>query len=159
MKVFFALFLVFFCSSCQFFETEKIPSEVFYDEEKQTIDWNDVDQFPVFKSCSNYSEKEAQRTCFENTLNQRLLTTLQQEELQITTQEIIDTVLVHFTVSKEGMLSVKQMDLDSLTATRFPNFKEAVLNAISNLEVDAPAYKRGIPVTTSYTLPIVLQSN
>ena len=55
----FSLFLLVLASSCQFFETEKISTETFYEEEIKAIDWKDVDQYPVFTECSDFSEKKS----------------------------------------------------------------------------------------------------
>tara|TARA_B110000211_G_scaffold105679_1_gene122880 strand:+ start:999 stop:1181 length:183 start_codon:yes stop_codon:yes gene_type:complete len=57
MKYAFYVLVLFVLASCQYFETDKISSETFYQQEIKTISWNDVDQFPSFSSCQHISEK------------------------------------------------------------------------------------------------------
>ena len=144
--------------SCQFFETEKISSETFYDEEIKTIDWKDVDQYPVFKSCEAFSEKEAQKNCFENTLATYLFEAVTSNK-DMSIKDLSDTVYVKFSVSEKGQLSVKSIEMDSLTQAELPNLKKSLHIKIDSITLIAPAYKRGIPVKTKFTLPIVLQTD
>lgn len=143
--------------SCQFFETEKISSETFYDEEIKTIDWKDVDQYPVFKSCEDFSEKKAQKSCFENTLATYLFKAVTSNK-DMSIKDLNDTVYVKFSVSENGQLFVKSIEMDSLTQAELPNLEQSLRIKIDSIELIAPAYKRGIPVKTKFTLPIVLQT-
>ena len=59
---------LFFCS-CENFETKKISSETFVKDEIKSINWRDVDQYPIFKNCELVSNKEQQKSCFESTLS------------------------------------------------------------------------------------------
>lgn len=158
MKYVLLLLITLLASSCQFFETEKISSETFYDEEIKTIDWKDVDQYPIFKSCESLSEKEAQKDCFENTLATYLFEAVTSNK-DMAIKDLNDTVYVKFSVSEKGQLSVKSIDMDSLTKAELPRLEEKLRKKIDSIVLTAPAYKRGIPVKTKFTLPIVLQTN
>ena len=68
MKYFWILSTLIVCTSCHFFETEKISSETFYDEEVKTINWKDVDRYPAFAACDTLSTKPNQKHCFEEAL-------------------------------------------------------------------------------------------
>ncbi|PVW14216.1 hypothetical protein [Marixanthomonas spongiae] len=158
MKHLILYFIIAFTTvSCQFFETEKISSETFYDEELKTIDWNNVDQYPIFEPCSSFLDKASQKKCFENTLTTYLFEAVNNNRDK-SLKELNDTVYVRFLVSEKGQLSVKNMDLDSLTKAELPNFEQNLRNKIDAIKLIAPAYKRGIPVKTHFTLPIVLQT-
>ena len=158
MKYVLLLLITLLASSCQFFETEKISSETFYDEEIKTIDWKDVDQYPIFKSCETFSEKKAQKNCFENTLATYLFKAVTSNK-DMSIKDLNDTVYVKFSVSEKGQLSVKSIDMDSLTKAELPRLEEKLRKKIDSIVLTAPAYKRGIPVKTKFTLPIVLQTN
>ncbi|MAL59694.1 MAG: hypothetical protein CMC14_06580, partial [Flavobacteriaceae bacterium] len=67
-KVFFLGFL-WMGSSCQYFNTERISSETFYEEEIESINWSEVDTYPMFRECETFTEKEVQKTCFQNVVN------------------------------------------------------------------------------------------
>tara|TARA_R100000306_G_scaffold12238_6_gene14628 strand:+ start:51884 stop:52375 length:492 start_codon:yes stop_codon:yes gene_type:complete len=144
--------------SCQFFETEKISSETFYDEEIKMIDWKNVDQYPVFKSCESFSEKKAQKNCFESTLATYLFEAVSNNK-DMSIKDLNDTVYVKFSVSEKGQLSVKSIEMDSLTKAELPRLEETLRKKIDSIALTAPAYKRGIPVKTKFTLPIVLQTD
>jgi len=150
--------IILLATSCQFFETEKISSETFYDEEIKTIDWKDVDQYPVFKSCETFSEKKAQKNCFENTLATYLFKAVTSNK-DMSIKDLNDTVYVKFSVSEKGQLLVKSIEMDSLTQAELPNLEKSLRIKIDSIKLIAPAYKRGIPVKTKFTLPIVLQTD
>jgi len=157
MKYVLLLLVTLLATSCQFFETEKISSETFYDEEIKMIDWKDVDQYPIFKSCESLSEKKAQKDCFENTLAAYLFEAVTSNK-DMAIKDLNDTVYVKFSVSEKGQLSVKSIDMDSLTKAELPRLEEKLRKKIDSIVLTAPAYKRGIPVKTKFTLPIVLQT-
>ncbi|MFT5102770.1 MAG: hypothetical protein ACI86C_000415, partial [Candidatus Latescibacterota bacterium] len=84
MKHIIYILLLLLITSCQFFETDKITTETFYEEEMKTIDWKRVDQYPAFSNCENYTEKEAQKDCFINTLSKHVYGALQQQNIFVT---------------------------------------------------------------------------
>ena len=116
--IFYALVL---CSmaACQYFETDKISSDTFYDQELKTISWNQVDQFPNFVSCQKYSDKKVSKTCFENTLISNIYKGLSSKHL-VSSRSIKDTIWVSLTVSEKGDIFLNTIAIDSLTATSFP---------------------------------------
>ncbi|MFC7356474.1 hypothetical protein ACFQO1_02140 [Jejudonia soesokkakensis] len=154
---FLLLGIIFLLSSCQFFETEKIPSETFYAEELETIDWHEVDRYPLFKDCEESSEKEIQKRCFEAILTTKMYQSISDQSL-IASQKIIDTLYLTMLVSQEGALSITELKIDSVTRRDFPKLEAMILSAVDSMQLVAPAYKRGIPVRTQFTLPVVLQS-
>lgn len=157
MKHTFLLLITLILSSCQFFETEKISSETFYEEELKTINWNEVDSYPVFKHCASSSDKESVKHCFQSTLNSEILNTLQERNL-IVHKDINEKFLVHIQVSENGMLTVFDIEMDSLTKLKFPKLASWIRESVDNLGAPLPALKRGIPVKTKFTLPIVLKT-
>jgi hypothetical protein len=152
------LLILLLACSCQLFETEKISTETFYEEELQSINWKDVDQYPVFAACESLSEKEVQKQCFERTLTNHIHAAISRRKI-ISPYDLHDTVYVDFTVDKTGRLSVNEFRIDSLTAHIFPNLREWILQSMDSLQPVAPAYKRGIPVRTDFKLPIAIQTS
>lgn len=153
----FALFFVL-ATSCQFFETEKVSSEEIYKEEMQTIDWKDVDRYPSFSNCENALEKPEQRDCFINTINTHLYKSINHIDM-VAVREVYDTVKVNFEVSSSGKLSILEIQMDTILQKEFPNLEMRLLQSIDSLKLVAPAYKRGIPVRTQFTLPVIIQTN
>lgn len=145
-------------TACQFFETEKIAAEQIYEEEIQAINWAEVDTYPSFSNCEDSFEKQEQRDCFINTINSHLFENISQEKI-LASSEITDTLLVDFEISKDGRLSILDIGIDSILKKDFPQLEKLIFNSIDSLQPIAPAYKRGIPVKTQFTLPVVISTD
>lgn len=144
-------------SSCAFFETEKISSDTFYEEEMKEINWKDVDQYPVFSNCETLSEKNEQKECFEHTLATHIHESISANSLKVS-EEINDTMRLDFSVNKDGLLAISHIKMDSITKDRLPLLEEWILQSLATLQPIAPAYKRGIPVETTFNLPILIRT-
>jgi len=156
-KILVLILILFLASSCQLFNTEKIPSETFYEKEVEAIDWSEVDQYPVFTECERFSEKPAQKTCFETALANALYNNMRDNDM-LAGEELIDTLWVEIWVSKQGDLTIKNLEIDSMVQKDFPQLTTRIVQSIDSLQVMAPAYKRGIPVATQFKLPVVIKT-
>ncbi|MCB0457650.1 MAG: hypothetical protein R2776_05420 [Flavobacteriaceae bacterium] len=145
------------CSSCQFFNTERISSETFYQEEFDSIDWNQVDTYPSFKECETKTEKESQKACFQEVIVTSIQLKLSGEKM-VANHEIHDTVHLLLQIEKSSEIGIQEIVMDSLLLQKIPNLKGLFTESIEQLHLSAPAYKRGIPVTTQIKLPFVVNS-
>ena len=145
-------------TSCQYFETDKISKETFYQEELKSIDWKDVDQYPAFPKCENLTEKTDQKRCFENTLSSHLRKAFTNHNA-IAIRDLNDTVTVKLSISNNGKLSIIEMKITETVKAEFPLLHNWLEESIDTLRPAAPAYKRGIPVATQFTLPIIINTN
>ncbi|QNJ97177.1 hypothetical protein [Constantimarinum furrinae] len=156
MKKFgFLVFMGLLATSCQFFETERISTETFYEEEVKAINWKDVDQYPTFPDCEEMTEKAEQKYCFEHTLTAHLYHTLSRRNITAR-QDLNDTIELDFTVDKSAQLFITNIAIDSLVIDQFPDLENWLYSSVDSLQPLAPAYKRGIPVRTTFRLPIVI---
>ena len=89
--------------SCQFFETEKISSETFLKDEIKSINWKDVDQYPIFLNCDTFTEKKQQKSCFESTLSAHLYQVINSEKMTVT-NELNETLVLGFWLMKKEKL-------------------------------------------------------
>lgn len=158
LKYIFTLSLLFTVTACKKFETKKITTESVLKEELQAITWNDVDTYPVFKTCDSLSEKEILKSCFEKTLSTAVYNAINKisKPVPIT---ISDTIPVYVTITKDASLAIKKIEIDSIINIHFPEIKSQIYHSIDSLKLIAPAYKRGIPVNTTFILPIVVVTN
>ncbi|MEM0518024.1 MULTISPECIES: hypothetical protein [Aequorivita] len=154
----FFVFLLLLATSCQFFETEKVTSEKIYKEEIKAIDWKEVDRYPSFSNCEDKLEKPEQKNCFINTISSHLYKSISHENI-IAVREVSDTVKVNFEISSDGQLHILEIKMDTLLRKEFPGLEKWIVQSIDSLKPIAPAYKRGIPVKTRFTLPVVIQTN
>ena len=155
------LFLVIFllmATSCQFFETEKVSSEDIFEDEIGTIDWRDVDRYPSFPICENILDKLEQKDCFINTISSNLYQAVSHHDM-IAVREVYDTVKVKFEVGSSGRLSILEIEMDTLLQKEFPDLEMVIFKTVDSLQPVAPAYKRGIPVKTQFTLPVIVQTD
>ncbi|MBX2826772.1 MAG: hypothetical protein KTR22_01330 [Flavobacteriaceae bacterium] len=145
-------------SSCQWFETEKISSETFYEEDLKTIDWEDVDQYPSFSACDHLIEKEEKKRCFESHITTPIYKTLSSKNI-VAHHDLNDTVWVHFTITKEGNFKQVKTEMDSLLRLQLPLLESWIINSIDSLPTLAPAQKRSTPVETRFGLPVVIKTD
>lgn len=153
----FLVFLLLLATSCQFFETEKVSSDEIFKDEIKTINWKDVDRYPSFPNCQDNLEKLEQKDCFINTISSHLYQAISKENM-VAAREVYDTIKVNFEVGSSGQLSILKIEIDSLLQTQFPDLEMWIFNSVDSLQPVAPAYKRGIPVKTQFTLPVLIQT-
>lgn len=77
----------------------------------------------------------------------------------VAVREVYDTIKVNFEVGSNGQLSILEIKMDTLLQKEFPDLEMWILQSIDSLKPLAPAYKRGIPVTTQFTLPVIIKTN
>lgn len=152
----FMLFVVL--ASCKYFDAKKTSSEAILKEELQTFNWNEVDEYPSFTVCDSSATKEERKYCFENTLTSYITNVLQKDTI-IVTQDINDTIHLQLRVSDKGLLSLVNIQVDSLTNQEIPNIKELLLQSLDSLPKIFPALKRGQQVKTEFKLPIIIHVN
>ncbi|APX99299.1 hypothetical protein [Lacinutrix venerupis] len=156
MQRVFVLLLIICASSCEYFNAKKIASEDIFKEEISAINWNDVDNYPTFSSCDSLQVKTDRKSCFENTLSQHITNSLQNETI-IVSQDIEDTILLEFQVSKTGKISIKHINLSETIEVEIPEIKNMISNSLNSLPQIYPALKRDQPVKAEFKLPIIIK--
>lgn len=149
--------IAFLLASCELFTSNEIKTQQLADKELQAIDWNDVDQYPLFANCDEMAIKTSQRECFENTLLLHFSNTLKQFEF-ILDKDIEEPVYVDFVIDRQGSIAVMNIEKNGLIQDQIPEFDGIISRSLKNLPELKPALKRGIPVDTKFRIPIKLQS-
>ena len=153
------VFILLLCLySCDYFDKKKVNSQDIVNEELQTFNWNDVDEYPSFKTCESLSSKQESKQCFETTLITHITNKLS-DEIIVVTENVEDTVMIKFHISETGNLSVLNIKNKEITKEQIPNLDSLLLNSLDSLPKIFPAIKRGQQVKTEFTLPIVIQVN
>lgn len=158
MRKFLTILILCSCFSCDLFESKEKKTQKLVKQEMLAIDWNDVDNYPLFENCDESTSKTSQRECFESELLTHFSATLKEFEFVID-PGINSTVFVEFLIDHEGRLSVIQIEKDKAIDTKMPEFDGIISQSLKNLPPLAPALKRGIPVNAKFRIPIVLDSN
>ena len=156
--LFISLFWVFSLTSCEFFASPETKTRELVEEELSAIDWNEVDQYPLFAACEESSSKPEQQSCFEQNLVLHLSMSLQDFEFQ-SEESLSDTLYVDFMVDNQGRISVVSMDKNAGFSKQNPEFERIVSRSLRSLPKLEPAIKRGIPVSSRFRIPLVLQTD
>jgi hypothetical protein len=153
------VFILLLCLySCDYFDKKKVNSQDIVNEELQTFNWNDVDEYPSFKTCESLSSKQESKQCFETTLITHITNKLS-DEIIVVTENVEDTVVIKFHISETGNLSVLNIKNKETTKEQIPNLDSLLHKSLDSLPRIFPAIKRGQQVKTEFTLPIVIQMN
>lgn len=126
-------------------------------QELMAIDWNDVDQFPLFEECDEIAIKRVQRECFETEMLRRFSTAFNDTVFMVE-QSINDTLKVDFVVDEDGFLIIRNIQENSDLEQIIPGFQREVSRRLNDLTTIKPALKRGIPVSIKFRLPIIVDT-
>jgi hypothetical protein len=144
-------------TSCQYFQAERISKETYLEEEVESINWREVDRYPLLESCSELSDKTQQQRCFTQRVSQ-VVQAMVDHNLSTTAQSVSDTIYLEFFVSEKAKLLITDLRIGRNIQAALPELEALLLTCTDSLKLVAPAYKRGIPVKTQFTLPVVLRS-
>ena len=145
-------------ASCSGWETKKITTEDFLNQERYIIDITDVDTYPAFDSCDELSEQMALKQCFEEHVTHTLYEELNNREILVQAS-INDTVWIDFIVNEKGKFCLDSIHLTPSIRKEIPELPLWIYDATQLLPTSHPATKRAIPVKTRFKLPVVLKVN
>ncbi|WP_224487712.1 energy transducer TonB [Robertkochia flava] len=144
--------------SCDFFTNRKVSREEIVREEMKSINWNDVDRYPLFESCDETSSRAEQRICFQKEFVNHFYKTLSNHQL-VVRRDIEDTVKVHLLIDNTGKISLISVNKSKETERQLPALDGLMELTVSRLPKVYPALKRDIPVSTRVVMPVVLRVN
>lgn len=151
-----AILCCVFLTSCSGWETKKIPTKDFLEQEWKTIDITEVDVYPSFAVCDSISESDKIKHCFEDHITASFYEQLSKHTIVV--QETLDeTVWIDFVVNEKGKICLDSIHLTPTIRKEIPNLPLWINDATTLLPVSYPATKRGIPVKTRFKIPVVLK--
>jgi hypothetical protein len=142
--------------SCQYFDKQVPSKEELLQKELQTINWKEVDEFPSISECEKIEEEALRKQCFFEFLAQIIQEKLSADTLAILYPEL-DTIEVKVTIFPNATMQFEpQFPKDSVA---YDTIKiDSILKArLVDFPKVNPALKRGIPVKTQFTLPVILK--
>lgn len=157
MRITLLLLLFPFLVGCDYFETRKISSEEVLDQETRTLNWKEVDEYPAFENCKNITELQKARDCFETTISRSIYAHLEKQE-PVVTEAIDDTVVLYLKVEKTGRPAIDSILVDTTVTNQLPYIRLWLQQSVDSLPRIYPASKRGIPVSSTYRMPIVIRA-
>lgn len=144
--------------SCEWFPSRQARTQQLVNAEMQTIDWNQLDQFPLFGACDETAPKTDQQECFQGTLTLHLSMALEDFDFRSETA-LHDTIYVDFLVDNKGGISVLSVGENPTLSAENPEFENIVARSLRSLPRLEPALKRGIPVAAQFRIPLVLKTD
>ena len=153
MRVLASFCCLFVLCSCEWLATPESRTQQLVEDELRGIDWNDVDQYPLFEGCDETAAKTDQRLCFESTLMKNLEMRLRDFDFTSET-DLHTTILIDLLVEATGEIQVVKMENDSALQGQIPEFREIIIRSLREMPKPAPALKRGIPVRSRLRLPL-----
>ena len=151
------LCLLCIIASCDWFSSREAKTQKLVEQELRAINWNDVDQYPLFEDCDETVSKSDQRSCFENTLLLHFSMTLQDFEF-VLDEDIDESIYVDFLVDKEGVMTVLDIEEHEAIREQIPEFNAIITQSFKSVPRVAPALKRGIPVNAKFRIPLVFNA-
>ncbi len=157
MRKFWFLVIPFLFVSCDFEKSKEKKTRELVNQEMRDIDWNEVDNYPLFENCDELLNKSAQKECFTGEVIKHFTMTLQEFEF-VLNEGINATVYVDFIVDQEGNIEVLDIEKSRMIDLQMPEFDGIIVQSLKGLPEIAPALKRGIPVKSKYRIPIELNA-
>ena len=151
------LIILVVLASCNNFETKKISSEEVLDQETKSLNWKEVDEYPAFENCKNFTELAQAKNCFESTVANSIYAYLEKQQ-PIVTEAIDDTVFLYLEISKNGKPTIDSISVDTTVTNQLPELRLWLEQSVDSLPKIYPASKRGIPVSSVFKMPIVVKA-
>lgn len=155
-KALLVVFLILF-ASCENIQTRKISSEEILSEESRGLNWQEVDQYPAFEECRDIMEPQASKTCFGNKVANYFYARLEAKQ-PVVSEAINDTLFLYLRISEKGIPVIDSMEIDSLLVQELPEIRTWLEQSVDSLPKIYPATKRGIPVVTTFQMPVVIKA-
>lgn len=156
-KILLLLILPLLFVSCEEFQTRKISSEEIFNEETRDFNWSEVDQYPAFAECKDITEVAAAKNCFGNKVAEYFYTRLEAKQ-PVVTEALDDTLYLYLRISEKGTPAIDSMEIDSLVLDQLPEIRTWLNQSVDSLPKIYPATKRGIPVKTTFRMPVVIKA-
>ncbi len=132
-----------------------VSEEELLKRELQSIDWKKVDELPSIATCDSLTDKQARQQCFFDVLSATIQEKLNSDTLKAPHQAT-DTLMVLVTINPDATVEFEPQSIPDSTA--YPINLDSILHArLDDFPKVKPAIKRGMPVKTQFTLPVVIQ--
>jgi len=141
--------------SCQYFDKQVPDEDALLQERLKEINWKEVSSYPSLAECDVITDKALKKECFFSAMAR-----LVQEKLGADTIALLypqlDTIQVQVTVFADTRLEFEpQFPKDSVQydTVKVDSIIKARLVDFPKVE---PAQKEGVPVTSQFILPVIL---
>lgn len=157
MRKFFFLLILASFTSCNYFQSQGAQTEELINQELLAIDWNDVDQYPLFENCDETATKQVQKECFQVNMLNYFATSFEDIEFEVD-KDLNDTLYIDFLIDEHGFITVLEIQEKDNVKKVLPQLRDELSKRLNDLTTVAPALKRSTPVSVKFRLPLVLNT-
>ena len=153
MKIIKLLFIIFLIIGCK------------YNHEKSNysppdVNWTSSDEMPSFEVCNDLVNESERKSCFNTKIINLIYSNLSFEKVRVK-NKINDTLIISLLINEKGKISLIGIKNEDKLVNKIPELKTLIGNSLEKIPSIYPATKTnmGIPVSSKFSLPLIIKSN
>lgn len=153
MKIIKLLFIIFLIIGCK------------YNPEKSNysppdVNWTSSDEMPSFEVCDDLVNESERKSCFNTKIINLIYSNLSFEKVRVK-NKINDTLIISLLINEKGKISLIGIKNEDKLVNKIPELKTLIGNSLEKIPSLYPATKTnmGIPVSSKFSLPLIIKSN
>lgn len=153
MKIIKLLFIIFLIIGCK------------YNPEKSNysppdVNWTSSDEMPSFEVCNDLVNESERKSCFNTKIINLIYSNLSFEKIRVN-NKINDTLIISLLINEKGKISLIGIKNEDKLVNKIPELKILIENSLEKIPSLYPATKTnmGIPVSSKFSLPLIIKSN
>ena len=153
MKIIKLLFIIFLIIGCK------------YNPEKSNysppdVNWTNSDEMPSLEVCNDLVNESERKSCFNSKIINLIYSNLSFEKVRVK-NKINDTLIISLLINEKGKISLIGIKNEDKLVNKIPELKTLIGNSLEKIPSLYPATKTnmGIPVSSKFSLPLIIKSN
>ena len=153
MKIIKLLFFIFLIIGCK------------YNPEKSNysppdVNWTNSDEMPSLEICNDLVNESERKSCFNTKIINLIYSNLSFEKIRVN-NKINDTLIISLLINEKGKISLIGIKNEDKLVNKIPELKILIGNSLEKIPSLYPATKTnmGIPVSSKFSLPLIIKSN
>jgi PBP1b-binding outer membrane lipoprotein LpoB len=153
VKIIKLLFIIFLIIGCK------------YNPEKSNysppdVNWTSSDEMPSFEVCNDLVNESERKSCFNTKIINLIYSNLSFEKIRVN-NKINDTLIISLLINEKGKISLIGIKNEDKLVNKIPELKTLIGNSLEKIPSLYPATKTnmGIPVSSKFSLPLIIKSN
>jgi len=153
VKIIKLLFIIFLIIGCK------------YNPEKSNysppdVNWTSSDEMPSFEVCNVLVNESERKSCFNTKIINLIYSNLSFEKIRVN-NKINDTLIISLLINEKGKISLIGIKNEDKLVNKIPELKTLIGNSLEKIPSLYPATKTnmGIPVSSKFSLPLIIKSN
>jgi len=153
VKIIKLLFFIFLIIGCK------------YNPEKSNysppdVNWTNSDEMPSLEICNDLLNESERKSCFNTKIINLIYSNLSFEKVRVK-NKINDTLIISLLINEKGKISLIGISNEDKLVNKIPELETLIGNSLEKIPSLYPATKTnmGIPVSSKFSLPLIIKSN